>query len=216
MEKEEILQKVNDFCNEKSYTSATLTDGFKDKFADHFLKRNKDKTFDDESVLEDLKFSISTAFSSASAIITDKTKTFEERENDYKRQIEELNKKIGNAGGKGTKTNDVEPTIPKEVQEQLDELKTFKDKEAKRQKFQDIMTIAKDGIRQDLHKSFETFAKGIDVMLDKDDKEQADAMVARFQEIFKDSIGDIKPLAPKQSQKRDEDFLASLPKVKVQ
>ena len=42
MNKEEVLQKVNDYCNEKSYTNETLTDGFKDKFADHFLKLNPD------------------------------------------------------------------------------------------------------------------------------------------------------------------------------
>jgi len=52
-------------------------------------------------------------------------------------------------------------------------------------------------------------------VLDKDDKEQAKAMVERFQEIFMDSIGDIKPLAPKQTQKTDREFLDSLPKVKV-
>ena len=39
MTKEEVLQKVNDYCNEKSYTNATLTDGFKDKFSEHFAKR---------------------------------------------------------------------------------------------------------------------------------------------------------------------------------
>lgn len=77
------------------------------------------------------------------------------------------------------------------------------------------MEIAKKGIRQDLHKSFETFAKGIDVVLDKEDKEQAKAMVERFQEIFKDSIGDIKPLAPQQTRKRDEEVFASLKRVKV-
>ena len=32
MTKEEVLQKVTDYCNEKSYTSATLTDAFKDKY----------------------------------------------------------------------------------------------------------------------------------------------------------------------------------------
>ena len=51
--------------------------------------------------------------------------------------------------------------------------------------------------------------------LDKEDKEQADALVAKFQDIFKDTIGDIKPLAPKQTQKRDEEYLASIPKVKI-
>ena len=50
---------------------------------------------------------------------------------------------------------------------------------------------------------------------DKEDKEQANALVKKFQEIFKDSIGDIKPLAPQVSQKRDEEALVAIPKVKV-
>ena len=70
-------------------------------------------------------------------------------------------------------------------------------------------------MRPDLHKSFEKFADGVDVSLDKADKEQANALVQRFQEIFMDSIGDIKPLAPKVAQQRDEEFFAQLPKVKV-
>jgi hypothetical protein len=77
------------------------------------------------------------------------------------------------------------------------------------------MTLAKAEIRQDLHKSFDTFASEYEVKLDKEDKEQANALVKKFQEIFKDSIGDIKPLAPQVSQKRDEEALAAIPKVKV-
>ena len=77
------------------------------------------------------------------------------------------------------------------------------------------MELAKKGIRQDLHKSFETFANGTNVDLEKTDKEQADALVSRFQEIFKDSIGDIKPLAPQQVRKNDEAVLSGLKRVKV-
>jgi hypothetical protein len=207
MTKEEALQKVNDYCNEKSYTNATLTDGFKDKFAEHFAKRYPDATVDDENAIADMKFAINSAFSGASAIITDKTKEFETKENDYKSQIAELNKKIP--------TKPIEPKIPKELQDQLDELKKFKDEKSKQEKFSNILKMAKAGIRQDLQASFDTFAKDYEVKLDKEEKEQADALVARFQEIFKDTIGDIKPLRPQQTQKRDEEYLASLPKVKI-
>ena len=210
MTKEEVLQKANEYCNEKGYTSETLTDDFKDKFSEFFSKKYENASIDDENANDDLKFNLNTAFSATSKGITAKQKAFDEKENDYKRQIEELNKKVGDK--KQTK-HEVE--IPKEVQEKLDELEKFKNMEAKKTKFKDVVEIAKRGIRQDLHKSFETFAKGIDVALDKDDKEQAKAMVERFQEIFKDSIGDIKPLAPKVTQKRDSEYLSSLPKVKV-
>ena len=208
MTKEEALQKVNDYCNEKSYTNATLTDGFKEKFAEHFAKRYPDASADDETAIADMKFAINSAFSGASAIITDKTKEFETKENDYKSQIEELNKKI-------TPTKPKEVQIPKELQDQLNELKKFKDEQFKQEKLKNILKLAKAGVRQDLQSSFDKFAKEYEVKLDKEDKEQADALVAKFQDIFKDTIGDIKPLAPKQTQKRDEEYLASIPKVKI-
>lgn len=208
MTKEEALQKVNDYCNEKSYTNATLTDGFKEKFAEHFSKRYPDASEDDETAIADMKFAINSAFSGASAIITDKTKEFETKENGYKSQIEELNKKITTP-----KTKEVQ--IPKELQDQLNELKKFKDEQFKQEKLKNILKLAKAGVRQDLQASFDKFAKEYEVKLDKEDKEQADALVAKFQDIFKDTIGDIKPLAPKQTQKRDEEYLASIPKVKI-
>jgi len=211
MTKEEALQKVNDYCNEKSYTNATLTDGFKDKFAEHLAKRYPDAAADDETALGDMKFALNSAFSGASLIITDKTKEFETKENGYKSQIAELEKKVPKSN---QKPNEV--VLPKEVQDKLDAYEKFMDGEKKTTKFKNIMELAKKGIRQNLHASFEKFATDYDVKLDKEDKEQADALVTRFKEIFKDSIGDIAPLAPQQTQKRDEDFIASLKKVKVQ
>lgn len=211
MTKEEALQKVNDYCNEKSYTNATLTDGFKDKFAEHLAKRYPDAAADDETALGDMKFALNSAFSGASLIITDKTKEFETKENGYKSQIAELEKKVPKPN---QKSNEV--VLPKEVQDKLDAYDKFMDGEKKTTKFKNIMELAKKGIRQNLHTSFEKFATDYDVKLDKEDKEQADALVTRFKEIFKDSIGDIAPLAPQQTQKRDEDFIASLKKVKVQ
>jgi hypothetical protein len=77
------------------------------------------------------------------------------------------------------------------------------------------MELAKKGIRQDLHKSFETFANGTHVDLEKADKEQADALVSRFQEIFKDSIGDIRPFTPKQIQQREDDWIEGVKKYEL-
>ena len=211
MTKDEALQKVNDYCNEKSYTNATLTDGFKDKFAEHLAKRYPDAAADDETALGDMKFALNSAFSGASLIITDKNKEFETKENDYKSQIAELEKKVPKPN-----QNPNEVVLPKEVQDKLDAYEKFMDGEKKTTKFKNIMELAKKGIRQNLHASFEKFATDYDVKLDKEDKEQADALVTRFKEIFKDSIGDIAPLVPQQTQKRDEDFIASLKKVKVQ
>ena len=210
MTKEECLQRVNDYCNERSYDEATLTTDFKDKFADFFSKKYPETAIDDETALADLKFNLDTAKSAASKGRASLQQGFESKENGYKNQIAELNKKLGK------KPTTIEtPVIPKEVQDQLDELKKYKNEEVKKTKFASIMELAKKGIRQDLHKSFETFANGTNVDLEKEDKEQANALVSRFQEIFKDSIGDVKPLAPQQTRKTDEAVLSGLKKIKV-
>ena len=210
MTKEECLQRVNDYCNERSYDEATLTTDFKDKFADFFSKKYPETAIDDETALADLKFNLDTAKSAASKGRASLQQGFESKENGYKNQIAELNKKLGK------KPTTIEtPVIPKELQDQLDELKRYKNEEVKKTKFASIMELAKKGIRQDLHKSFETFANGTNVDLEKEDKEQANALVLRFQEIFKDSIGDVKPLAPQQVRKTDEAVLSGLKKIKV-
>lgn len=210
MTKEEVLQKVTDYCNEKSYTSATLTDAFKDKFADHFQKANPEADINDEAILASMKFAINTAFSSASDIVTLKTNEWTSKENDYKTQIQDLQKKV-----KKPTTQEDEPKLPEEVAKQLKELQEFKDAQNKQEKFANVMKLAKAGIREDLHASFDKYAKKCVIDMGKEDKEQADAFRAEFQEIFKDTIGDIKPLTPVQSQKQVDDIIASVPKIKV-
>lgn len=210
MTKEEALQKVNDYCNEKSYTNETLTDGFKDKFAEHLAKRYPDAAADDETALGDMKFALNSAFSGASLIITEKTAGFTTKESEYKNQIEELKKQIGKP------QDDKTLKLSKEVQDKLDRLEQFQIAEDKRTKFAAIMEIAKKEVRQDLQESFEKFVKDNDVQLDKDNKEQADKWVERFQDVMKPSIGSIKPLAPQVTQKREEEFFKSLSKIKVQ
>ena len=157
-----------------------------------------------------MKFALNTAFSSASAAITEKIKAFETKETEFKSQIEELKKKIVTPTPKPT-----EATIPDEVKEQLAELEKFKNEQSKQEKFKNIIALAKQSIRKDLHKSFETYVSDYQVELTASDEDQAKKLTNRFQEIFKDSIGDIKPLAPKQTQKQEEEFIESLPKIKV-
>lgn len=211
MTKEEVLQKVNDYCTEKQYTTATLTDGFKDKFAEHFVKSNPDGDINDEQVLGSIKFALNSAFQSACEIATVKTNEFQSKENDYKSQITELNKKIA----KPVQQQQQQFELPEEVKNQLVELEKFKDEKSKKDRFDNIMALAKQGIRQKLHGSFDKYAEDYEVKLDKDDKEQADALVKKFKEIFKDSIGDITPQTPSQTQKHDTEFLESIPKIKV-
>ena len=77
------------------------------------------------------------------------------------------------------------------------------------------MRIAKEGIRSDLHASFDKFASDYAVKLDKEDKEQAEGLVAKFKDIFKDSLGDIRPQKPTTDEMKDAEIIGSLPKVKI-
>lgn len=210
MNKEDVLQKVNDYCTEKAYTSETLTDVFKDKFAAHFADANPDGDINDEAVLNNMKFALNTAFSSASTIITEKTNAFTSKENDYKKQIEELNAKLGQ------QQEPPKPEIPKEIQDRLDELEKYKSMELKANRKKEVIKLAKEGIRPYLHASFDNYVSDYEAVLDTESKDQAKKLVDKFQAIFKDSIGDIKPLAPKQVQKRDEEYLDGIPKVSVE
>ena len=206
--KETVLESMNTYCTERKYGSENLTDGFKEKFSNFFVKKYEGKDVEQEEMIADLHFNLDTAFSASVDINAALKNSFESKKTEYENQIAELNKKLG-------KKEQPKFEVPKELQDQLDELKRYKNEEVKKTKFASIMDIAKKGIRQDLHKSFETFATGTNVDLEKTDKEQADALVSRFQEIFKDSIGDIKPLAPQQVRKNDEAVLSGLKKVKV-
>ena len=208
MTKEEVLQKVNDYCNEKSYTNETLTDDFKDKFSDFFSQKNEQKGIDDDGVIDDLKFSLNTAFSAASKILTSKNSAWNTKENEYKKKIEELSKKVN-------PIEDKKLELPDDVKEQLKRLTQYEEDSRKREKFEEILGIAKKSIREDLHKSFANYAKDFAVNTNEDSNEQAKKLVSRFQEIFKDSIGDIKPLAPKITIKQETEFIENLPKIKL-
>ena len=211
MTKEEVLQRANDYCNERSYDGETLTDEFKDKFADFFVKRHPEASIDDEGIDDEIKFNLDTARSAAVKGLAKKQTSYDSEKSELTRQIEELNKKLA----KKPKEKEKEVEIPKELQDKLDELEKFKDAQRKQDKYKTILALAKKGIREDLHKSFENYATDFAVNLDETDEEQAKRLTTRFQDIFRYSIGDIKPLAPKQTQKQEQEFLDSLPKVKV-
>lgn len=208
MTKEEVLQKANEYCNERSYDESTLTPEFKDKFSGFFSKKYPETSADDETMIADLKFNLDTAFSATSRGITSKQKAFEDKETELKNQIAELTKKLGKGQEDG-------PKLSKEIQEKLDRLERFEVENRKKDKFAEVIGLAKKGVREDLAKSFETFASDFEVSLDQSSEEQAKKLTDRFQEIFKDTIGDIKPLAPKVVQKREEEFFDSLPKIKI-
>lgn len=209
MTKEEVLQRANDYCNERSYDSETLTDEFKDKFADFFAKRHPEAGIDDDGIYDEIKFNLDTARSAAVKGLAKKQTGFDSEKNELTRQIEELKKKLAK------KPNGEETQISQELKDKLDRLEKFEGEQRKKDKYESVVKLAKKNIREDLHKSFEKYASDFSVNLDESDDEQARKLTLRFQDIFKDTIGDIKPFAPRQIQKMDEEFIGSIKKVKV-
>ena len=207
--KEMVTESISNYCAERKYGTETLTDGFKEKFSNSFVKKYEGQDVEEQSVLTDLHFYLDTAFNASLDINKELTSQFSTKETDYKNQIAELNKKLGK------KTEPKPFEIPKELQDQIDELKAYKNEEAKKSKFRSIVDIAKKKVRSDLHNSFEKYAKTYSVSLDKDDVEQADDIVKSFQEIFKDSIGDIRPFTPKQIQQQDDDIISGVKPVEL-
>ena len=170
MTKEEVLQRANDYCNERSYDSETLTDDFKDKFAEFFAKKHEAAGIDDDGILDEIKFDLDTARSAAVKGLAAKQQQFESKENDYKNQIAELNKKI-KPNQQQQQQQQLE--LPDEIKEQLSELKKFKDEEAKKNKFNEIVGLAKKDIRQDLHGEFDVFIRDYEVKEDVSVEDQA-------------------------------------------
>lgn len=207
--KEMVVESINTYCTERKYGSETLTDDFKEKFSNIFVKKYDQQDVEESDVIADLKFNLDTAFNASLGLKNVQDADFTKREDDYKKQIEELKKQ------KPRQQQQQETELPEEVKNQLKELEDFKNNARKRDKFNEVLELAKKGVREDLHRSFEKFASDFTVTLDETSEEQAKKLTTRFQDIFKDSIGDIKPLAPRQTQKRDEEFLSSLPKIKV-
>ena len=213
MNKEEVLQRANDYCNERSYDKETLTDEFKDKFAEFFAKRHESAGIDDEGILDEIKFNLDTAKSAAAKGITLKQTGFNSKESEYKNKIAELESKLKDPKSQQQQQQQFE--LPDEVKNKLAEWEAFKDEKSKQDKRKSILELAKKNVRENLHGSFEKFAENFEVSLDKEDKEQAETLVSKYQSVMQSTLGDIKPLAPRQVQHRDEEAMASIPVVKV-
>jgi TolA-binding protein len=215
MNKEEILQKANEYCNEKSYSEETLTGEFKDKFADFFLKKHGEEAdINDENVLDDLKFNLNTAFSATSRGLTDKQKAHQAEVDDLKAQIEKLNKKVSKAKQSEEATKQ-QMEISEELKEKLARLEQFESDAKRKEKFNEILALAKKSVREDLHSSLEEYASDFAVDTNESSEGQAKKLTQRFQAIFKVAIGDTKPLKPKQTTTNEIESLRSLPKLKA-
>lgn len=207
--KEQVLESMNTYCTERKYGSEALTDGFKEKFSNFFVKKYEGKDVEDSDFKADLHFNLDTAFSASIDANNVFTSQFTTKENEYKTKIAELEKKIAN------QHQQQQVELPEDVKNQLAELEKFKNDQSKQAKRKVVLDLAKKSIRQDLHDSFVNYASDFEVVLDKGDEEQAKTLVEKYQRVMQPTYGDIKPLAPRQIQHRDEEALSAIPEVKV-
>ena len=54
--KETVLESMNTYCTERKYGSETLTDGFKEKFSNFFVKKYEGKDVEEADMISDLHF----------------------------------------------------------------------------------------------------------------------------------------------------------------
>lgn len=209
--KEQVLESMNTYCTERKYGSESLTDGFKEKFSNFIVKKYEGKDVEEEDFKADLHFNLDTAFSASVDLKTSLTAQFATKENEYKNQITELNKKIVTP----QQPPQQQFELPEDVKSRLAKLEKFEAEQSKQSKLKEILEMAKQNIQPSLHGSFENFIADSEVQLDKDSKEQADALVAKYQKVMQPTYGSIKPLAPRQVQKRDEEILGGIKEVKV-
>jgi uncharacterized protein YktB (UPF0637 family) len=206
--KEEVLQKVTEYCNERQYTS-TLDEAFVDKFSDKFAKANADANIDD--IVGNIKFNIDTAFSAASKGIEKQSATWKAKESEYQKLIDEYKK-----------SQDVTPAVqskdaivPDEIKQQLEEFKKFKEQAQRQEKIANVFNLAKAGVREDLHDDLKNVLDIMTIDYTKSDSEIAQELSNNFTKLNKDRIGDIKPLASSKVQKDFDELLKNVPKVKV-
>lgn len=206
----EVLQKVNEYCTEKQYAS-TLDKTFVDKFSAKFAEANAAAKIDD--VVNSIRFNLDTAFSAASKGLEKQSTTWKEKENEYLRQIEEFKKQNPQEPKPISEKKEVE--LPEDVKKQLQEFNEFKVKQQKQEKIAKVFNLAKENVREDLH---EELKQVMDIMSFSDsdsESDMANKLTAKFTELWKNRIGNIKPQSSTLDNKKYDELLESVPKVNV-
>lgn len=198
-QKEEVLQKVNEYCNERQYTS-TLDEVFIDKFSEKFAVNHVDANIDE--IVDSIKFNIDTAFSAASKGIERQSNVWKTKESEYLKQLEEL-KKVQEVG------------IPDEIKQQINELKEFKEQRQREEKISKVFNISKAKVREDLHENLKNVLDVMKVDYNASEEDIAKELTATFTKLYKDKIGDVKPASSGRTNKDFDELLNTIPKINV-
>ena len=198
-QKEEVLQKVNEYCNERQYTS-TLDEVFVDRFSEKFAQKNADANIDE--VVDLIKFNIDTAFSATSKGIEKQSAAWKAKEEEYLKQIE------------GVK-NGHQEVISEDIKQQINELKAFKEAKQREEKISKVFNISKASVREDLHGNLKDVLDVMKINYDATEEEIAKELTSTFTKLYKDKIGMVKPGSSGRSNKDYDELLNNIPKINV-
>ena len=204
----EVLEKVGSYCTEKQYT---LNDDFRSQFSNKFSASNPDADINDENTLNSIKFNLDTAFSAASKGIEAEKKNWETEKTKLNGEIENLKKNQPEWKTPKNKVEEKNLELPEDVKKDLNELKTFKEKQLQQEKRAEVLELAKKNVRQDLYENLSTLLDMSTFDYSKDTKDLAKQLNENFTKLYKNNIVDIRPASPETKNKKVSEILDSVP-----
>jgi len=186
MDKEEILQKVGDICETHKYN---LDDSFRDKFSDKFVENYNGVELDADSADKILGITLQTAYAAKSQSLANAQKSYEAKEAELKTEIEKLK-------GLSTPPRDdgIKAELPKETQETIEKLVSFYNEEQERNRKNEVVERATEGMTVDQARGFKSFIKKQTLDYSKDPQDLAKSLSEAYNSFLLEFIGETKPL----------------------
>ena len=188
-----------------------MNDDFRSQFSDKFSAANPEADINDENILNSIKFNLDTAFSAASKGIEAEKKKWETEKTKLNGEIENLKKNQPEGKTPKNKVEEKNLELPEDVKKDLNELKTFKEKQLQQEKRAEVLELAKKNVRQDLYENLSTLLDMSTFDYSKDTKDLAKQLNENFTKLYKNNIGDIRPASPETKNKKVSEILDSVP-----
>ena len=126
-------------------------------------------------------------------------------------EIENLKKNQPEGKTPKNKVEEKNLELPEDVKKDLNELKTFKEKQLQQEKRAEVLELAKKNVRQDLYENLSTLLDMSTFDYSKDTKDLAKQLNENFTKLYKNNIGDIRPASPETKNKKVSEILDSVP-----
>lgn len=211
-QKEEILEKVNQLCEEHKFD---FNETFKDKFAETFAGKFAETAIEDETLSTAIELSIIESGHARKNAFSESTKQWEAKEAEYQAKLKELEGEGGSKKPSKKETKKEEFELPEEYKAKLDAFNKWKQEQEEETQRSKIYEAAKKNVREDLHDSLKKYMGKQSISLTASVEDEAKRIVSDYQDVFKDTIGETKPLASGGKAMKPEDYFKDLPKIKI-